>query len=330
MEKEQLSILIIDPTAADHAPIRDSLRRSKVPAVLHFVSSTEEGLCSIARKKFDLVLTDHDLPKANAFYLLFELHKREASVPVILLTRDGEPRIVREAFQRGVDDYLLKEELESISFFDVIGNIIEKRRQKEEREEQQNRLRELAERDGLTGLYNHRFLLEVIEKEFARSRRYHRPFSLLMIDLDGFKSINDACGHPQGDSVLKKISTLLLQTIRFIDLAARYGGDEFAILLPETDLKAASKLAQRIVAEIRKNPFLYEDRVFPLSASIGVACFRSDQDSAGLLLREADQALYEAKKRGRDRVIVAPLLPNEMSHKAPFISPQNENDAVRH
>ncbi len=305
MEKDRLKILVIDPEVADHILIRDSLQRSKVPASLQFVTSTEQGLKRLEKKEFDIILTDHHLPQANAFHLVSEVQQRPVPIPVIVLTRHDEARVAREAFQRGVDDYLLKEELEAISIFDVIGDVIEKRRQKEELVRREVLLKEQAERDGLTGLYNHRYFLDAIEKEFSRARRYRRPLSLIMIDLDGFKMINDTCGHPAGDQVLQKVSHLILQTVRFVDIVARYGGDEFSILVPETGLKDASKLAERIVREIHQNPFLFENRVFPLAASAGVACYRPDQRWTGTLLKEADQALYEAKKRGRNRVIVA-------------------------
>lgn len=305
MEKEQLSILVVDPDPSDHLLIRDSLDRSKVPAALSFVTSTENGLQEIEKRHFDLILTDHFLPEANVFQLLTALQQRDRMIPVIVLTRDGEVRLAREAFQKGIDDYLLKEELEAVSLFDVIGNVIEKRRVREEQIQREILLREQAERDGLTGLYNHRYFLNLLEREFGRAKRYHGPLSLLMLDLDGFKSINDTCGHLQGDQILRQTARLLLQSVRFVDMVARYGGDEFVILLPETDLKSATRAGERIVREIRKNPFLFENKIFPLSASIGIASYRSDLDSPGQLLKAADQALYEAKRKGRDRVVTA-------------------------
>ncbi len=307
MEKESLAILIIDPDPSDHRSIRDSLSRSQVPAVLQFVTTTEEGLQKLEKGAFDLILTDHALPAANAFQLLHELQQRSLTFPVILLTRHGETTMAREAFLRGVDDFILKEELEAIAFFDIIGNVIERHRKKEEKKAQENLLRERAERDGLTGLLNHRTFVDALEKEFARAKRYHRNLSLMMIDVDGFKAINDTCGHLEGDQLLRQITRLLLQSVRFVDVVARYGGDEFVVLLPETDLEQAMPIAGRVLEEVRKSPYLHGKKIFPLSVSIGVACLHRHQDSAGTLLREADQALYEAKRTGRNRVVAASL-----------------------
>jgi two-component system cell cycle response regulator len=305
MEKESLSILVIDPEVEDHPLIRDSFRRSEVPATLRFVTSTDLGLAEIGKKSFDLVLTDHVLPHANAFHFLFEIRQKGLATPLLLLTRNGEARTAREAFHRGADDFLMKEDLETVPLLEVIGSLIEKRRQNDERSQEEKALRELAERDGLTGLYNRRYFGEALEREFERARRYRRALSLIMIDLDGFKAVNDACGHPQGDQVLKQVSRLLLHAVRFVDVVARYGGDEFALILPETNLRSALRMASRLLSEIRKSPFLHEERIFPLSASIGVATRTVDHASTAALVRDADEALYGAKRDGRDRIVVS-------------------------
>lgn len=330
MEKDILSILIIDPEATDHQRIRDSLERSKVPADLVFAISTDEGLKNIGKREFDLILTDHKLPEANAFQLLFDLQQRNLPTPVIVLTHESEARVARDAFQRGVDDYLLKEELETISMFDVISNVIEKKDLREEQIKRELLLREQAERDGLTGLYNHRYFIDAIEREFARARRYHRPLSLLMLDLDGFKSINDTCGHPQGDQLLRKIAQIIHQAVRFVDIVSRYGGDEFAVLLPETDLKPAGRLAGRLIDEIRKNPFLHEGKIFPVSASAGVAGYHPEQVTAGSLLKEADHALYEAKRKGRDRIVLSPTRQEVMRSSKSLQILHSQSPSVSH
>ena len=117
--------------------------------------------------------------------------------------------------------------------------------------------------------------------------------------------------------MLKQIAHLLLQTLRFVDVVARYGGDEFALLLPETEQRAAGKIAARLLEEIRKSPFLHEGKVFHLSASMGISSFQG-QGSAGALIKQADQALYTAKRGGRDRIVAAP--------KSPLESPRRDGE----
>ncbi len=304
-EKSQISILVIDPHRDDHEKLKNCLKQSAVPATVTFATDTESGLKHLKDRQFDLVMTDHHLPRTNAFHILNETQESQPHLPIILMTDDAEAKTARDAFQKGMDDFILKKELETLPLFDLVSNAIERRRKKAEQEENIQRYRELAERDGLTGLYNHRFLMDALEREFIRARRYHRPLSVVALDLDGFKSINDTCGHPQGDIVIRQVGRLLLQTVRFVDIAARYGGDEFVLVLPETGLREAQNLAQRILREIQSHPFTHEGKNFQLSASIGISEHTLAQTGAPHLLKEADDALYQAKKTGRSKIVVS-------------------------
>lgn len=164
------------------------------------------------------------------------------------------------------------------------------------------RIETLAITDGLTGLFNHREFQKRLEDEIQRARRYHRPLSLLIIDIDRFKSINDIYGHPFGDAVLKKIGELILSEIRDIDFAARYGGEEFAVIVPETSVEKALVVAERICSRISKEAFKTGDDIqTAVTISVGVADLADGNDRAALLAC-ADQALYAAKAAGRNRV----------------------------
>jgi diguanylate cyclase (GGDEF)-like protein len=159
--------------------------------------------------------------------------------------------------------------------------------------------RKLADRDPLTGFYNHRFLHERLGEEVVRSQRGRRPLSVLMLDLDDFKLVNDTFGHLFGDRVLVWCAELIRSTLRGSDIAARYGGDEFAVILPETDPDDARTAAERILEAFRERPFVGEQRgPVPLAASIGIATFPADGRTATELIAAADDALYRVKRAG--------------------------------
>ncbi len=161
--------------------------------------------------------------------------------------------------------------------------------------------------DGLTGVWNRRYLQLTLTKEIERAQRFGRPLSVLMMDIDHFKLVNDAHGHHVGDEVLVELTRRTMSTIRGqIDSLARYGGEEFVVVLPETPSDGAKVVADKILAVIRHRPFVEdEDTGVPLTVSIGVAAFPEDGSTADELVRAADLAMYRAKEAGRDRVEVA-------------------------
>lgn len=165
-------------------------------------------------------------------------------------------------------------------------------------------LEELSTRDGLTGLYNQRTFYVLLADEFAREQRYKRPVSLLLLDIDHFKRVNDTYGHLAGDAVLKGLSELLGHQARAIDRVCRYGGEEITVILPETGLEAATDVAERLRAAVEAQPFdVNAEAALRITVSVGVASWPAQADSAQTLVAAADAAMYAAKQGGRNRVV---------------------------
>lgn len=163
------------------------------------------------------------------------------------------------------------------------------------------KLFKIATTDGLTGLISHRHFKFILEKEIERCKRYNKVFSLIMFDVDHFKAINDTYGHQAGDQVLSNVATAMKEVFRVADIIARYGGDEMAIILPETDEESAFICAQRLVEAIRKKEIHYEDKKIMITISAGIASYPKHAASLATLIKAADKALYRSKESGRDR-----------------------------
>ena len=164
-------------------------------------------------------------------------------------------------------------------------------------------LETLSVTDGLTGLFNHKHLMETLANEVARARRHKHPLSVLMIDIDHFKAYNDRFGHQMGDSLLAEVAALFKKTARSIDYAARYGGDEFLLLLHEVAADDACQLADRVRNAVAAARFGPGDHA--VTVSIGVACYPDHGDTAEAIIASADAALYRAKRGGRNGIVVA-------------------------
>lgn len=156
--------------------------------------------------------------------------------------------------------------------------------------------------DGLTQVSNRRYFEDTLDRELSRCRRYHRSLSLVMVDVDHFKKINDTWGHLAGDAVLKDVATTVRSRIRREDVIARYGGEEFALLLPEIDLKGAVAMAEKVRKLVEKHRFQFDREQIPVTVSCGVAALAKKSETGTMLIKRADEKLYQAKDSGRNRV----------------------------
>jgi diguanylate cyclase (GGDEF)-like protein len=169
-----------------------------------------------------------------------------------------------------------------------------------------NKMRELAATDGLTGLYNHLRICELLRDEMRRAERYNRPLSVLMLDIDSFKSFNDSYGHPAGDQLLRSVAHLLRSGVRTVDKVGRYGGEEFIIIMPETHKDDAFMLAERIRSTVEQKAFIVvAGEEIHRTVSVGVASYPEDGLNPQEVFTRADEALYRAKDSGRNRVVWA-------------------------
>jgi diguanylate cyclase (GGDEF)-like protein len=166
-----------------------------------------------------------------------------------------------------------------------------------------NKAKLLSETDELTGLYNTRGFAIVADRLFGQAQRYKRAVSVLMVDSDNLKSVNDTHGHEAGNRLLKQLAARIQAELRYTDVPARYGGDEFILLLPETPSRGAADVAERIRESMAAKPIVYDGKAVPSTVSIGVATFPEDGNSLDALVGRADRALYRAKQEGRNRVV---------------------------
>ncbi|GMU61418.1 MAG: hypothetical protein AMXMBFR34_31810 [Myxococcaceae bacterium] len=156
--------------------------------------------------------------------------------------------------------------------------------------------------DGLTQVSNRRYFEDTLDRELSRCRRYQRSLSMVLVDVDHFKKINDTWGHLAGDAVLKEVATTIRSRIRREDVIARFGGEEFALLLPEIDLKGAVSMAEKVRKLVEKHRFQFDREAIPVTVSAGVAALAKRNEQGAALVKRADEKLYEAKDKGRNKV----------------------------
>lgn len=281
----------------------------------HAVTGVVDGDAALAHLRqhpSPIVITDWVMPRMDGLELCREIRNldQECYTYIILLTVQESKADLITGLEAGADEYLVKPvtEAELRARLRIAQRILNLERSLKQSLEE---LKNLSLKDPLTELYNRRFLAERLPQEIKRAARYGRSLSLIMLDIDHFKGINDQYGHGAGDVVLKACAGRLQEAIRQeVDWGARYGGEEFLLILPDTDLAGALLLAERIRERFAAMPISLGAVEIPVTASFGVSTFPQDRRTALVaeaLLETADRALYQAKKTGRNKVCSLPL-----------------------
>ncbi len=282
-------------------------------------SSGEAALEVFKNTPFPIVMTDIFMEKMTGIDLLHEIRGLDPGTQVVIMTSNASLESATAALRSGAYDYLTKpfEDLDAISsVIDRAAEKVELIRQNETMvdhlkksthalEHLNTQLKDLAIRDALTGLFNRRYFLEALDMEFSRSQRHSRVFSLLFIDLDHFKHYNDTFGHPAGDDLLKGLAELITKDSRDTTVVARFGGEEFILLVPETPKDGARIFAERLRKCIEEHPFHGRESQpsGQVTLSIGVSTYPVDGSDSETLISRADQAMYQAKESGRNQVV---------------------------
>jgi two-component system cell cycle response regulator len=260
----------------------------------------------LRKEPFDVALLDYMLPDGNGVDFMRVLKGLDEEIPVIMITGQGSETLASTSIQEGAFDYFPKNMINEKSLSRSIYNTIERSRLKNEIKRAQQKLAEMATMDGLTGLYNRRYFIESLQKEMGRADRVNSELALYMFDIDGFKSVNDRHGHQAGDAVLAGLGRLLRENTRLIDVPSRYGGEEFAVLLPSTKLREAQTACERLRRAVADHPFAFNCVSIRITVSIGVVSYWPKSGYAAVqLIEAADKALYQAKKEGKNRVVSA-------------------------
>ncbi len=300
---DQGKILLVEDMASRRGRIVEGLGEAG-----HHVdveTDPKEALVRAADGGYDLVIVSLDLAAFDGLRLCSQIRSLERTrlLPILVIAQPEETQRVVRGLDLGVNDYLVA----PIDRNEMLARV----RTQVRRNRFMQRIRdsvyltmEMAVTDGLTGLHNRRYLERHLAGLVEQARERQRPLSLLLLDIDFFKQVNDTHGHEAGDDVLREFSRRIRRTVRSVDLVCRFGGEEFVVVMPEADIRIAALVGERIRERIASQPFLIEggEEQLDITVSIGLAARNAAADQPDTLLRSADAALYQAKREGRNRV----------------------------
>lgn len=301
----QPRVLLVDERAASAERVAKMLRGR---CELSVAADPNAAFFQTADGDFDCVIVSTSFADYDPLRLCSQLRTldRTRFVPIMLLAEEGEEARLVRGLELGVNDYLVRP-IDQHELIARLATQVKRKRYNDHLRASVAQTIEMAVTDGLTGLHNRRYLDSHLATLFERAHNRRRPLSLMITDIDRFKSINDTWGHDVGDEVLREFAARLRKNVRGIDLACRMGGEEFVVVMPDTDGAIAEKVAERIRAQIADTPFAVgaDGQTIPVTVSVGVAAMMPGADTVEAMLKRADIALYEAKNGGRNRVVAA-------------------------
>ena len=280
---------------------------------VHSAGSAEEALRVLDSKVCQIVLTDWHMPGMDGLALCRNLRQRQGAgyIYILMLTVRDSTSDILAGLAAGADDYVIKgaTSAEILARLEVGRRTTHLERSLRKSNEENRRM---SVTDALTGVHNRRFLMKYLPRELERARRHHQPLAVISCDLDNFKRINDTFGHEAGDEILQAFALRACNCVRQgIDWVARSGGEEFVIVLPETDLRGASRAAERIRAVLASHPVTTASGPLAVTVSMGVTAAETSLELTSVsvreLLRAADRHLFTSKHLGRDRATVASI-----------------------
>lgn len=297
-------VLVVDDRASSYERIAQFL---KAEHHVEVERKAQEALFKAAEGAYDLVIVSLALPDFDPLRLCSQIRSldRTRSLPILLLAEpEDEARLLR-GFEIGVNDYLTRP-IDRHEMAARVRTQIRKKRYTDRLRDNVQQSMEMAITDGLTGLHNRRYMESHLGTLVEQASMRGKPISVLMLDIDYFKAVNDTYGHDAGDEVLREFSSRIRKNVRGIDLACRLGGEEFVVVMPETDLVVAAVVAERIRARVAGEPFAIHKgaRAIDVTVSIGMAQRQGAENDPDILMKRADQALYRAKREGRNRVVL--------------------------
>lgn len=293
-------ILVVDDNALNLKMLTDILQNAGYEAY-----TTQDGsqvIKIVNESPPDIILLDLIMPNVDGFEIckLLKDNYLTKDIPIIMITARTDSGSIKKALELGVFDYIKK----PIEEIEVIARVQSTLRFKEQLEQ----LKEMSLKDGLTGLYNHYFLIELFEKELTRHERTGHGLGFIMVDIDYFKKVNDTYGHQPGDLVLKKLANLLVKSVRQGDVVGRYGGEEFGIVFTNSSKEDAIRASERIRKRVENYVFSISETDIRITVSIGI-CYKKPHQALTCqqMVQYADKALYSAKRNGRNQFVVADI-----------------------